>query len=160
MTDGTNKKLGIGTTTPVAPLHVNGGDLLAAGFYQSAVFYKSDLADGEKLDVTVGKSDAMNEAFIFRYHYNPAASSQLAIHHFGDSNSFVIAKGGNVGLGTLSPGTRLDIADGAVTMQEMLAPPAPAGDKCVIYAEDNGSGKTRLMVKFATGAAQQIAIEP
>jgi hypothetical protein len=29
-----------------------------------------------------------------------------------------------------------------------------------IYAEDNGSGKTRLMAKFPTGAAVQIAIEP
>lgn len=42
----------------------------------------------------------------------------------------------------------------------------PDGDeapstKCVrIYAEDNGAGKTRLMALFATGAAQQIAIEP
>lgn len=35
----------------------------------------------------------------------------------------------------------------------------PAGEY-VIYAEDNGSGKMRLMVKFPTGAAQQIAIEP
>lgn len=29
-----------------------------------------------------------------------------------------------------------------------------------VYAEDNGAGKTRLMVQFQTGAAQQIAIEP
>lgn len=40
------------------------------------------------------------------------------------------------------------------------APAAPAANGWRMYAEDNGSGKTRLMVKFATGAAQQIAIEP
>jgi hypothetical protein len=39
-------------------------------------------------------------------------------------------------------------------------PAAPSANGYVIYAEDNGSGKTRLMVRFATGAAQQIAIEP
>jgi len=29
----------------------------------------------------------------------------------------------------------------------------------VIYAVDNGGGKTQLMARFATGAAQQILIE-
>ena len=45
-------------------------------------------------------------------------------------------------------------------MTEMTAPSAPATNSVRIYAEDNGSGKTRLMALFATGAAQQIAIEP
>jgi hypothetical protein len=45
-------------------------------------------------------------------------------------------------------------------MSEMTAPAAPAADGVRIYAVDNGSGKTRLMALFATGAAQQIAIEP
>ena len=45
-------------------------------------------------------------------------------------------------------------------MSEMAAPAAPAANSVRIYAEDNGSGKTRLMALFATGAAQQIAIEP
>jgi hypothetical protein len=43
---------------------------------------------------------------------------------------------------------------------EMTAPAAPAANGYRIYAEDNGAGKTRLMVLFATGAAQQIAIQP
>ena len=43
---------------------------------------------------------------------------------------------------------------------EMTAPAAPAANGYKIYAEDNGAGKTRLMVLFATGAAQQIASEP
>ena len=43
---------------------------------------------------------------------------------------------------------------------EMTAPSAPATNSVRIYAEDNGSGKTRLMALFATGVAQQIAIEP
>ena len=40
------------------------------------------------------------------------------------------------------------------------APAAPAANGVYIYAEDDGAGKTRLMARFATGAAQQIAIEP
>ncbi len=45
-------------------------------------------------------------------------------------------------------------------LTEMTAPAAPATNSVRIYAEDNGAGKTRLMALFATGAAQQIAIEP
>lgn len=48
----------------------------------------------------------------------------------------------------------------ALQLQEMAAPSAPATDNVVIFAEDNGAGKTRLMARFATGAAVQIAIEP
>ena len=43
---------------------------------------------------------------------------------------------------------------------EITTPAAPAANGYKIYAEDNGAGQTRLMVLFATGAAQQIAIEP
>ena len=48
----------------------------------------------------------------------------------------------------------------ALSFIEQTAPASPAANIVRIYAEDNGSGKTRLMAIFATGAAQQIAIEP
>jgi hypothetical protein len=58
----------------------------------------------------------------------------------------------------------LSAANGAagatLELREQTAPAAPAADRARIYLEDNGSGKTRLMVRFATGAPQQIAIEP
>ena len=47
-----------------------------------------------------------------------------------------------------------------LNLTEMTAPAAPAANIVSLYAEDNGSGKTRLMARFATGAAVQIAIEP
>lgn len=43
---------------------------------------------------------------------------------------------------------------------EQSAPAAPAANGYRIFAQDNGAGKTQLMVIFASGAAQQIAIEP
>jgi hypothetical protein len=49
---------------------------------------------------------------------------------------------------------------GALEFLEQAAPAAPAANSVRIYAVDNGSGKTQLMALFATGAAQQIAIEP
>jgi len=49
---------------------------------------------------------------------------------------------------------------GSLEMQEVTAPAAPATNNVRIYAEDDGAGKTRLMARFATGAAVQIALEP
>lgn len=46
-----------------------------------------------------------------------------------------------------------------MALSEMSAPTGQA-NVAKIFAEDNGAGKTRLMVQFGTGAAQQIAIEP
>jgi hypothetical protein len=43
---------------------------------------------------------------------------------------------------------------------EMTAPAAPAANTARLYAVDNGAGKTQLMVRFPTGAVQQLAIEP
>jgi tRNA A37 threonylcarbamoyladenosine biosynthesis protein TsaE len=37
---------------------------------------------------------------------------------------------------------------------------APAANQAVIYSKDNGAGKTQLVARFATGAVQQIAIQP
>ena len=45
-------------------------------------------------------------------------------------------------------------------LTEMTAPAAPATNGVRIFAQDNGAGKTQLMVQFATGAAQEIKIEP
>ena len=48
----------------------------------------------------------------------------------------------------------------SMIFKEMTAPSAPSANSVRIYAEDDGAGKTRLMALFATGVAQQIAIEP
>lgn len=50
--------------------------------------------------------------------------------------------------------------DGKLIGAEIPTPAAPAANHGVIYFDDNGAGKTRLMVRFPTGAAQQVAIEP
>lgn len=51
-------------------------------------------------------------------------------------------------------------AGGGMTFTEITAPAAGAVNTARLYAEDNGAGKTRLVVKFATGAAQVLATEP
>ena len=92
-----------------------------------------------------------------------AGSAQLAVN-----DSFQVFPGGHntyslgiVGLAWMQGvfGTAV-INAGYYEGTEMTAPAAPAADKGRLYFEDNGSGKTRLMVIFNTGAAQQIAIQP
>ena len=49
---------------------------------------------------------------------------------------------------------------GFIQGTEISAPSAPGANGFRLYAQDNGGGKTQLMVLFASGAAQQVAIQP
>jgi hypothetical protein len=83
----------------------------------------------------------------------------------GNGVHLVFSNGVNYSRGLSVGGTGIAITDGSsggesLEFREMTAPSAPSTNGLRIYAEDNGSGKTRLMARFATGIAQQIAIEP
>jgi hypothetical protein len=57
--------------------------------------------------------------------------------------------------------TNASTGGAALNLIEITAPAsAPAANCANIWLEDNGGGKSRLMIRFATGTAQQIAIEP
>jgi len=49
---------------------------------------------------------------------------------------------------------------GYIQGTEMTAPAAGAANTGRVFFQDNGAGKTQMMVIFASGAAQQIAIQP
>lgn len=50
---------------------------------------------------------------------------------------------------------------GSLSLLELAADPAaPASNDSRLYTRDNGSGKTQLCVRFASGAVQVIATEP
>jgi hypothetical protein len=92
-----------------------------------------------------------------------AGASNLAFHyHAPSSKAFKILATGAVS----AAGGALTITTGgsltATTYEgaEMAAPSAPAANGYKIFAQDNGGGKTQLMVIFASGAAQQLAIQP
>lgn len=64
-----------------------------------------------------------------------------------------------VGTWTFSGGGLVGVGKG-VTFTEQSDPSAPAANNAVLYAKDNGSGKTQLCVRFPTGAVQVLATEP
>lgn len=78
---------------------------------------------------------------------------------FGGSGSGGAAAGLNYADTSIVKFTNGQGGAGAMQLDEMTAP-AGLANAGRIFTEDNGSGKTRLMVQFGTGAAQQIAIEP
>lgn len=47
-----------------------------------------------------------------------------------------------------------------IQLGERSDPAAPSANSGYLYARDNGSGKTQLVVRFPTGAVQVIATEP
>jgi hypothetical protein len=49
---------------------------------------------------------------------------------------------------------------GYMDIDEISGVPSPAPDFARLYARDNGSGKTQLVVQFSTGALQILATEP
>lgn len=90
------------------------------------------------------------------------ASTDYVPHSLATAaNDFLVASGAGVYIkNTLTEvKTLLGMTDGSVTLAEIAAPGAPGANSLVIYAVDNGGGKTQLMVRFPSGAAQQIAIE-
>jgi hypothetical protein len=97
------------------------------------------------------------------------------------NNNYIFYIGGSYALGILSDGVLIQNPDtklartaagiiginvtgagagGAIELREMTAPSAPPANGARLFVEDDGAGKTRLMVRFASGASQQIAIEP
>ena len=92
---------------------------------------------------------------------NSSASATNAIA-FGTGS--VCAQIASIALGSTTTATaasQLAIGSRHIELIERTADPtAPAADAVRWYARDNGSGKTQLCARFATGAIQVIATEP
>lgn len=54
----------------------------------------------------------------------------------------------------------LSVDDTVLELLERTQPGAPAANRARLYVDDNGAGKTRLMVRFATGVSQVVATQP
>ena len=93
-------KIGIGTTSPAATLQI-GSSL--------GTFNGIAIGATANRDIRVGQSSSNN--VILGWKYNASASSAYAIlETFNGSNSLALqTAGGNVGIGTTSPGTKLDV---------------------------------------------------
>lgn len=139
---------GGGTVIAASTIQSTAGNVLGNAF----VLNRSSTSYGSILD---------NGDGVMRF-YNGAATSFTGIQMGGTSNQFPSIY--TVNPATSSPGIRIQTADlsTGVYLQglEQTAPAAAPANGYRIFAQDNGAGKTQLMVIFSSGAAQQIAIEP
>ena len=98
----------------------------------------------------------------------PGGMILSAAHASGSINMYVagrtsaqlrmkITAAGFVGIGTITPSTRLDIDAGAMEFAEMTAPAAGAANTARLFARDDGGGDTELCARFNSGLIQVIA---
>jgi len=75
-----------------------------------------------------------------------------------------LAIGYDVDVDSATANNQINIANryyhNRMRLQESSDPAAPAADNAIIFCRDNGSGKTQVCVRFATGAIQVLATEP
>ena len=88
-------------------------------------------------------------------------SGASAVSYSGSSANVIIVGNSNGASNLSGPLTLNSAAAGYFEGVELgSSPAAPPANSWRLYAKDNGSGKTVLYVRFASGAEQQIAIEP
>jgi hypothetical protein len=134
MTFKNNGKVGIGTTSPSYKLTVAGGSLRVTG-------------TGEPGDpaTRVGVIYENNSGGIPGWWLSQNSNGKFAIHQDGTGDRLTIDGGGNVGIGTSTPGARLSLGDGV-------------GQKLYVYEEGSIrlgfgvdlSGSTRELAVFHT----------
>lgn len=101
------------------------------------------------------------------------SATETQFYVFNDSNAspvgYFLFKGGDVrieeglrvGVTDVNPTIGTIFLDGYLSfLAEISDPAAPASNRVKLYIRDNGSGKTQLCARFATGAIQVIATEP
>ena len=118
MISGANGYVGIGTNSPDAKLHIYGSASLS--------------------EMYLGEDAAADKAGILKYTQGDGNGiGVITLSHWGNTSttqSLAIKYGGNVGIGTTSPGTKLEVA-GPITMN-----PAVAGGTSTYFTwQNNGS---------------------
>jgi len=95
------------------------------------------------------------------YHGEDAARTALGL--WADGDVFIVRTTGEKWVRTDGVWVEASssFADGYIKLAEIApVPETPAANGVRIYAVNNGKGRTQLMALFATGVAQQIAIQP
>jgi hypothetical protein len=121
----TGGNVGIGTTTPDAPLRIThsdgSNDLEGLRIQNTAGSTANGMAifnSGGSRTISIGHNNAANESYIWNYSNAPI---KLATN---GAERLRVTAAGNVGIGTTSPGARLDVADTDTTTSAIIVPRA------------------------------------
>lgn len=176
-TEGTNIKLGGGDLEEVDDINFN---IAGQNITTNTLGIDIELPTGDVLDIEINvTSEYTFGAAEADYHNNDidnmgtlkfASTSAISgsdvgfsgltgdlYANFQTNDSMFIRENGSTVVEI--DGDGIDIRVGFLEGTEITAPAGLANHGRFFY-EDNGAGKTRAMIQFGTGAAQQVAIEP
>ncbi|MEV6923692.1 hypothetical protein AB0M46_04125 [Dactylosporangium sp. NPDC051485] len=138
--------VGIGTTAPAAPLHVQEPTGTAHGPNQGSVIIDHDNAGGASSLVFRSKGSRGSDYGFIQYQDAPTVggtgeSARLIVGINNDADDHLILQpSGNVGIGTMSPGAKLDLLG---TLSVTAGSSADAGPALFVNASGNvGIGTT------------------
>lgn len=120
--------VGVGTSSPEAPMHVV-GTLLAAGLNARLALGRDDGLDPASSKTWQLDNDSNNDLRIF----------QQPNLHTGGTVSMIIKDGGNVGIGTQSPTALLSVA-GTISYDSGASGAVGLVDNDAHYIRSNGAG--------------------
>ena len=155
---GTDNTYDIGTDGATRPRHIYAGTSLRTASYIHIASAGNIFApvDGVMTLYNNAQNDFSRLQFGGTTSSFPAlkrTSTQLSVR-LADDSGYGTLRTGSIALGDS------DVNDGLIGLVEIADPAAPSANMAKLYAKDNGSGKTQLVVRFATGAVQVIATEP
>jgi hypothetical protein len=99
---------------------------------------------------------------IVSFVYDPPPLSIVGSHVLGADGTVTTTRTGLINLDGVTrsvAGSGIEFIGGTVGLIEQGSAPAGIANTAIIYAVDDGAGKTRWMVQFPTGAAQQLSVE-
>ena len=140
--------VGIGTTSPSAPLHVNGGS--SGGF---ATVKHLELGYTASRGLTISTSQVVAVDDLVTFDAPTATYGQMAFKTAG-SERMRIDSSGNVGIGTSAPSTRLDVSTSTSTIATFRV---PSGGGANNKRLEVGTGGDRVIFKAYTDSDSSAA---
>jgi hypothetical protein len=141
------------------------GNLSAAGLFSvtrggaSSATIESTV-NGALSELIVKGKNSSGTAREVRFGLNKYADDVASLYDGTTERIRVGITSGNVALKTGAFALESTSAGYVEGTEQGSSPTAPSSNGWRLYAKDNGSGKTVLYVRFASGAEQQVAIEP
>ena len=134
MTVNSNGNVGIGTTSPSNKLEVVGSNAVRIhdGTDQGSIFFR-----GDRDDVYIKESNyqllfGAPSGMVFELDTNLNDNDVFNVMHRGSSRMYINGASGNVGIGTTSPSTRLEVSASATTSVDIAH-----------FSNSNGSAKIK-----------------